>query len=129
MDDAFEIAKTPVAAKRFVNSTFELIDSNLVHAQSSAFTFGREDLIPHMFYSMVTDLQKKFPDQLSKFKYYLERHIEVDGDHHSHLALEMTAELCASHPAAWREAEVAAITALENRIALWDHAYEQIISS
>eukprot|EP01133_Synstelium_polycarpum_P017327 gene17327-20668_t len=124
---AYANASTPGAAQEFVNFTFKLIEDNKLHQQSSAFTFGREDLIPNMFFSIVNDLNKKFPEQLSIFKYYLERHIEVDGDHHSHLALEMTTELCSDNEAFWVEAEKAAVESLQKRIVLWEGAYQQIL--
>lgn len=123
---AYAVAGTPAAAKSFVDFTFKIIHSNAAHLQASTFTFGREDLIPNMFLAMVNDLNQKFPDQISLFKYYLDRHIEVDGDHHSHLALQMTAELCAENEAYWEAAETASIAALKKRIALWDGAYEKI---
>lgn len=126
-DNAFRAANTPIAAKNFVDFTFQIIQSNRAHVQASAFTFGREDLIPNMFLSLVNDLNQKFPDQISLFKYYLDRHIEVDGDHHSHLALEMTAELCDSDEAI-EQAKAAAVDSLKKRIELWDGAYEAIVS-
>jgi hypothetical protein len=121
-NQAFETAKTPEAAKAFVEFTFRLALGKQSHLQASAFTFGREDLIPGMFHTMVSDLNKKFPHQLSSYKYYLDRHIEVDGDHHSHLALDMTAELCGEENNLWKEAEQIAIEALKQRIHLWDAA-------
>lgn len=126
--EAYEMAGSPIAARKFVDYTFNVIEGNKSHEQSSAFTFGREDLIPNMFFAIINYLNKKFPEQISIFKYYLERHIEVDGDHHSHLALEMTDELCGENDELWKEAEAAAITSLQKRITLWDGAYEQIIS-
>jgi hypothetical protein len=60
------------------------------------------------------------PGRLSTFKYYLERHIEVDGEHHKHLAYRMTALACGNDERRWQEAAVAVADALEARIALWD---------
>jgi hypothetical protein len=129
LNDAFSAPAVPHEAREFVAYTFEVINSGKPHLQAAVFTFGREDLIPDMFLSIVNDLDKKFPGQLSKFKYYLERHIEVDGSHHSQLSLEMTAELCGSDLQKWNEAEAAAITALQKRIVLWDGVYNEIMNN
>ena len=69
---------------QFVNGTFDVIQSEKDYLQAAVFTFGREDLIPSMFISIVNDIYQRIPSSVSVFKYYLERHIEVDGDHHSH---------------------------------------------
>jgi hypothetical protein len=79
-----------------------------------------------MFVSLVNDIHTNFPDSISIFKYYLERHIEVDGDHHSHLALEMTSNLCGSNEQLWEEAEKASIESLQKRIHLWNGVYKQL---
>ncbi len=125
---AFASAQTPVEAKDFVDFTFHIIDSDKYYLQSAIFTFGREDLIPGMFVSIVNDIHSNFPDSIEIFKYYLERHIEVDGDHHSHLALQMTANLCGENQAFWDQSEKATIASLQKRINLWDGAYREILN-
>ena len=125
---AYKNSGTPKEAKEFVDFTFEIIKSNKDYLQSAIFTFGREDLIPGMFISIVNDLHKKFPDSFAFFKYYLERHIEVDGDHHSHLALQMTSNLCENNEKFWQEAEKATIVSLQKRIELWNGAHREILN-
>lgn len=125
---SYNASKTPKEAQDFVDFTFKIINSNKDYLQSAIFTFGREDLIPGMFISIVDDMHNRFPDSISIFKYYLERHIEVDGDHHSHLALQMTSNLCGTDEKAWIEAEEATLEALQKRIDLWNGAYNQIKS-
>lgn len=128
LQTAFNTANTPDAARKFVDFTFKTIASNETYRQSAIFTFGREDLIPGMFVAIVNDINQKFPDSISYFKYYLERHIEVDGDHHSELALQMTANLCGDNEQYWQEAQAATIASLQMRIALWDGVYQAVMA-
>ena len=79
-----------------------------------------------MFHSIINDIDKKIPNSISIFKYYLERHIEVDGGHHSHLALEMMANLCCTDEDYWNEAKTVTINSLQKRIELWDAVYDEI---
>lgn len=120
ISQALDQANIPMAARQFVSHTFSVIASGKLHVQAAVFTFGREDLIPGMFLSMVAELAKKFPGTINTFQYYLERHIEVDGDHHSHLAYKMTEELCGDDELKWQEATAAVKAALQSRIALWE---------
>ncbi len=112
-------APLPVAIREFLTFTFDVIASGKAHIMAAVFTFGREDLIPDMFYALVKDLHQKFPAQLDIFTYYLERHIEVDGDHHSLLAMEMIKELCGNDPEKWEEATAYAVQSLKWRHRLW----------
>lgn len=123
---AFASSNVPKEARDFVDFTFKIIGSKKDYLQSAIFTFGREDLIPGMFLSIIKDMDKNFPESISVFKYYLERHIEVDGDHHSHLALQMTSNLCGKSGDYWKEAEEATIESLQKRIDLWDGVYNEI---
>lgn len=129
IDKATENAGVPKEAQQFMNFTFSIINSNKNYLQSAVFTFGREDLIPGMFMSLIRDLNQRFPDSISGLNYYLERHIEVDGDHHSNLALEMTSLLCGDDESKWKEAESVSIEALKHRNFLWDGIYNEIVNS
>lgn len=115
----------PQGALAFTQHTFEVIGQP-THIQAAVFTFGREDLIPGMFLTFVTDLHKQFPDSVGTLKYYLERHIEVDGDHHAHLAHHMTAKLCGEDTEKWASATIAVSRAMEKRIALWNSISDKI---
>ncbi|NCD67926.1 DUF3050 domain-containing protein [Mucilaginibacter agri] len=126
IDEALIIADIPVSARNFVQHTFEVINTNKPHLQAAVFTFGREDLIPDMFISLVKEISEQFPGKVDAFLYYLERHIEVDGEHHSHLAYQMTAELCGDDDSKWIEAEASVIAALQARIDLWDSIFATV---
>ncbi len=118
----------PAAAKDFVAATFRIIDQGSLPAMAAAFTFGREDVIPDIFRELVHDLNRKFGGQFSKFAWYLERHIEVDGEDHGPLSLRMVADLCGDDDALWHQAATAAEQAIEARLALWDGILAQIQS-
>jgi hypothetical protein len=124
--EAIVESKMDEGAARFVDFTFDIISSKKTHLLAAVFTFGREDLIPGMFISIINDMDNNFPELVSTFKYYLDRHIEIDGGHHSHLALEMTEQLCGNDTDKWAEAEIAVIEALRMRIYLWDAVLHSI---
>ena len=124
---AFDNAGTPAAAAAFVDYTFQVINTGKTHVQSAVFTFGREDLIPNMFISLLQDINNEMPGSIAIFRYYIERHIEVDGDHHSNLALQMTANLCGNNEQYWKEAEAAVVASLQKRVELWNGAHRAIL--
>ena len=124
---AMDKLNIPQAIQEFVGFTFDVILNQPVHVQAAVFTFGREDLIPDMFIGLVSDLSATHPQKISTLKYYLERHIEVDGGHHSHLAIEMVSELCGNDAVKWQQATAASIAALEKRKLLWDAIAKKLI--
>jgi hypothetical protein len=119
----------PKAVFPFVNNTLTTAFTAPTHIKAGVFTFGREDLIPGMFIAMVKELNQQFQGKFDQFIYYLERHIEVDGSHHSNLAIEMTASLCGEDSVKWNEVKIAAEMALNHRIKLWDKIHQTIMSN
>lgn len=117
------VSKSGIA---FVNTTFKTVATKQPHLLAAVFTFGREDLIPDMFLSFINELKKQFPNKVDILHYYIERHIEVDGGHHSHLAYQMTEELCGNDFAKWEEATIYVKEALQARINLWDSIQKKI---
>jgi len=122
--DQGEHAGLPDGGLAFNRRTFDLIRRAGTHELAAVFTLGREDLIPDMFVRMVETMNREFPGKLSSFVYYLERHIEVDGEQHKHLAYRMTEWACGSDPVLWQEAAEAVKDALQARCALWDAIVE-----
>jgi len=112
------LPKVNTAIDSFLATTFDILNSGEAHKIASAFTFGREDLIPDMFTAIVNDLSKEH--KLDKFVYYLERHIELDGGEHGPLALELISNLCGEDKQKWKEVEETAIACLVARKELWD---------
>jgi hypothetical protein len=93
---------------------------------AATFTWGREDVIPEMFGRLVGTLARREPAAWSRFRHYLQRHIERDGQSHRPAAHALMARLCGDDAAAWAAAESAARTALQARLALWDALLRQI---
>ncbi len=120
IEEAIRVSSIPDQVKQFLQFTFDIAQHAPLHVKAAVFTFGREDLIPDMFTQILNEVYTEHPDKVSIFKYYIERHIEVDGGHHSHLALEMVAELCGNDSIKWEEATQASIQSLEMRVKLWD---------
>lgn len=114
----------PRAAQDFVAQTFRFIESRSVAAQAAAFTFGREDVIPGMFRSIVRDLNGEVKTET--FLWYLERHIQVDGDEHGPFSLKMIEDICGDDPDLWDQATSAASAALRARLGLWDDVLTSI---
>lgn len=128
VEQALQQPGIPPMVADFVNHTFDVIATGKDYLQAAVFTFGREDLIPGLFISMVREINASLPGKAAILLYYLERHIEVDGDHHSQLAYQMTADLCGNDSKKWAEATQAVTDALQARLKLWD-GISKLISS
>ncbi len=118
VDEALILTSVPDPAVGFVRKTWSIIKGAPVHAQAAAFAFGREDLIPEMFTQVIA--VKDQGNKLDTFVDYLTRHIEVDGEQHTPMAMQMLADLCGDDDAKWQECAATVNLALTARYEFWD---------
>ena len=123
--ESLDFARAPQEAKDFVLATFDKIDHKSLHERAALFTYGREDLIPGMFITMVEALRNDGV-QLDTFIYYLKRHIELDGDHHGALASQMTNALINGDSQKQKEVDDIIAWGYQQRIDLWDGIAKRI---
>jgi hypothetical protein len=119
-------AGVPGPSAEFVTTTWEFIENAPVHCQAAAFAFGREDLIPDMF-DQVASLNAEF-GSLSTFVDYLRRHIQVDAEEHTPMAMQMLADLCGDDEGKWAQCEETINLALAARTRLWDGILGEILN-
>ena len=129
VQQAMNSVELPDAIRQFVSHTFSEIESGDICRIASAFTFGREDLLPDVFQKIVNELSVQANGGLDAFKYYLLRHVELDGDKHGPMAARLISSLCGSDATRWQAAKEAAVAALESRLVLWDGINAAIKSS
>ena len=129
VEAALDADYVPPSARAFVRSTWGFVESGSIAAVASAFTLGREELIPDLFRGLVESIESREPGRLALFRHYLDRHVELDGDEHGPMALRMLSEVCGNDPVRWRDARFAASTALDARLALWDGVLAEVESS
>jgi hypothetical protein len=82
-------------------------------------------LIPDIFIEVLKQSENiRFPTY--SFRYYLDRHIELDGDKHGPLAIQMIKELCHNSDQKYKDVLDISQQALMHRIKLWDCIAEKI---
>ena len=119
LDVAKETTNIPNAAKEFMETTFNFIKSDKPHVIAAAFALGREHIIPEMFRALL-DKMNISREEAGVFHYYLDRHIELDGDFHGPMSMRMLELLCEDDKTKIAEAEEAALHAIKARIKFWD---------
>ena len=118
---AMKQAGAPQASQDFVAFTMSVIAAGRPHEIASVFTYGREEVIPTMFLGILDTLERNEGASYQDLRYYLERHVEVDGGHHGPLAERMVEVLCAGDETRYADAANVAQEALQHRITLWDN--------
>lgn len=107
------------AVRRFVVSTLTTASKGTVHQVLGSFFFGRENVIPAMFRSLLAQWHMEEKDA-PMFVYYLNRHIELGGDSHGPAAWKIINELAGDDPAAIAQLKTAAEEANGACHGLWD---------
>jgi Protein of unknown function (DUF3050) len=122
---ALKEVQAPEPALHFVGHTLEIARQAPAHQVAAAFLHGRESVIPTMFQRLLDDLGVT-DQQAPTFRYYLQRHIEVDGDDHGPAAQELLRRLTNGDPRQCREVFEAALSAVDSRLALWDRLRDHL---
>jgi hypothetical protein len=117
--EVLEDLSIPPAVCDFVSQTLSCAIHGSIVEVAATFFFGREDVIPEMFQRLL-GLWRNAKTEVPHFAYYLERHIELDGDSHGPWSQEMLTTLAGQAESNWQEATSAAKRAITSRIQLWD---------
>jgi hypothetical protein len=112
----------PPHVQAFVAQTMALATSGATEEVLAAFFYGREDIIPEMFSTLLKTLHgaRHDNDSLRHFIYYIDRHIELDGDSHGPKGRELLEDLVADSPPRDERALRAACNSIKARIELWN---------
>lgn len=87
--------------------------------------FGLENVIPDMFRSLLAHWQMD-EKEAPMFVYYLNRHIELDGDSHGPATWKIISELTRDDPAAIAQLKSAVEEPINARLGLWDGLAEHL---
>lgn len=119
VSQAVTMGNIPGLCRDFTEVTFACIAADKAHEVAASLALGREHIIPTMFRAIlkqtgVSELQAP------TFHYYLNRHVHMDEETHGPLSLRLLNGLCNGDSVKIDEAIVAAKTAVEARVKLWD---------
>jgi hypothetical protein len=121
----------PPHVQTFVAHTMGVANSGTTEEVLAAFFYGREDIIPEMFRRLLQTLYgaKHNDDRLHHFIYYIDRHIELDGDSHGPMGRELLEALVANSPHRTERAMRAACSSIKARIDFWNGTLSKLRSS
>jgi hypothetical protein len=120
VEEALATSAVPPGVGPFVRATMAIARAAEPHRVAAAFAYGREEIIPAMFRRLVDRLAELSLRSWGTFRYYLDRHIQTDSDHHGPQARLLVRRLCGSNALRWSEAAEVVRTSLEARDRLWD---------
>jgi hypothetical protein len=118
-EDALQDDDIPWFVRTFVTATLDTAIEGSTLETMASFFYGRENVIPGMFQGLL-DHWGMPASAAPQFVYYLQRHIELDGDAHGPAAAQLVAKLMGRKPSALKSTRLAAIEALLARHRLWD---------
>ena len=128
VQDALVNVSAPLAVCDFVLLSHRLATVGSTAEVAAAFCFGREDVIPEMFQRLLDGFGSS-KLSVPQLEYYIQRHIELDGDHHGPMTRQMVNVLCPGSEPTMDEAIRAARQAISHRIALWDGVLAELGNS
>lgn len=119
VSDALVKVGAAPAIQKFVNFTMKTALNGKTSQVLASFFYGREDSIPEMFSHLLKTWNVNL-DEAETFVYYLNRHIELDGDKHGPAVKRIINDQFKSDLNSWHELFDSAIESAQLRIELWD---------
>ncbi len=115
-------ASAPKPAYNFMLHTFRCIEEYSFEELVAVFVFSREDNLYRIFEVIIEKLESSHSKfACSQFKYYLNRHIELDSNEHSNLAMNLLRGVLADKNVNWQELKNKVLTAIYQRHLLWNN--------
>ena len=126
---ALSRATAPHAAARFVEGNLAIAQDGAPGEVAAAFAFGRELVLPKIFSLFLSCLDEsdQLDEEWTPLKFYLQRHVELDGDEHGPAAEQMVVHAVEQDGGDWEPAIDAATRSLEARLLLWDATHQAIV--
>ena len=109
----------PGPSARFIRRTQALIAAGEIHALAAAFAYGRELLVPGLFRDLL-DRLSVLALPCPTLRWYLERHIALDGESHGPLAESIVLTLAGTNTAAHARVQSVRKKVQADRSEFWD---------
>jgi DUF3050 family protein len=119
LSTAFDRAAAPGFVRAFTGYTLTVAREAPLLAVISSFFYGREDVIPHMFASLL-DRWGVDAAKAPMFVYYLERHIAIDEGEHGPAAEAILSSAIGGDQLRRAQVLAAARDSIQARIRFWD---------
>lgn len=125
---ALKAAYVPESINNFVLATIDTATNQSSYEVLGSFFYGREDLIPGMFQTLLKKWQLN-ENQVPIFNYYLNRHIELDNEEHGPAIQKIINQITDNDDTNRIRLLNSAVNALRNRIEFWDALYQSQFQS
>jgi hypothetical protein len=113
------LANLPEHIRSFVGRTLSVAIDGELEQVLGYFFYGREDLIPQMFQQILRNWEIS-PSDAPLLHYYLERHIQLDGEEHGPAAAKLLDRLVGRDCQRYQKLLESVCEALDSRIKLWN---------
>ncbi len=115
----------PQTARIFINDTWHITQLE-GHCIAASLAYAREHITEGMFSQILERFEHE--PSASLFIDYFQRHMDLDGGHHSEQSTQLVANLCGLDSKKWQQALDSAIFSLESRVRLLDGIYEYMMT-
>jgi hypothetical protein len=127
--NSFDHVHVPRYVKLFVGQTLQrslLMSHNDVHKIAAYFYYGREDPIPKMFQNFLDNINTD-ESCYQYMRFYLQRHVDVDGTDHGPSSLKLLNQLSEGSRKKQKEIVREGIIAVRMRHRFWNGIYRELL--